>query len=112
MAGIGRALEGSAPVSRLHQLQSFDPAGFPVPTGREEDWRLTPLTDTARCSPSGPVPQSEHVHAGLSAQEWPHTARRASSMMSARVRGSTAPCAWSTVSCMVSSSRFGGGNGI
>jgi Fe-S cluster assembly protein SufD len=43
MAGIGRAPEGSAPVSRLHQLQSFDPAEFPVPTGREEDWRFTPL---------------------------------------------------------------------
>jgi hypothetical protein len=28
-------------------------------------------------------------------------------MMSARARG-TAPCAWSTVSCMVSSFRFGG----
>jgi hypothetical protein len=35
MAGIGRAPEGSAPVSRLHQLQSFDPADFPVPTGRQ-----------------------------------------------------------------------------
>jgi Fe-S cluster assembly protein SufD len=43
MAGIGRAPESSAPVSRLHQLQSFDPADFPVPTGREEDWRFTPL---------------------------------------------------------------------
>jgi hypothetical protein len=31
-------------------------------------------------------------------------------MMSARARG-TAPCAWSTVSCMVSSFRFGGGMG-
>lgn len=43
MAGIGRAPESSAPVSRLHQLQSFDPADFPVPTGREEEWRFTPL---------------------------------------------------------------------
>jgi Fe-S cluster assembly protein SufD len=43
MAGIGRAPGSSAPVSRLHQLQSFDPADFPVPTGREEDWRFTPL---------------------------------------------------------------------
>jgi hypothetical protein len=109
MAGIGRAPEGAAPVSRLHQLQSFDPADFPVPTGREEDWRLTPLTDTARCSPSGPVPQSEPVHAGLSAQEWPHGP--ASVLDAGRVQG-TALCAWSTVSCMVSSSRFGGGNGI
>ncbi len=43
MAGIGRAPESAAPVSRLHQLQSFDLADFPVPTGREEDWRFTPL---------------------------------------------------------------------
>jgi Fe-S cluster assembly protein SufD len=43
MAGIGRAPEGSAPVSRLHELQSFDLADFPVPTGREEEWRFTPL---------------------------------------------------------------------
>jgi Fe-S cluster assembly protein SufD len=33
----------TAPVSRLHERQSFDPADFPVPTGREEDWRFTPL---------------------------------------------------------------------
>jgi Fe-S cluster assembly protein SufD len=43
MAGIGRAPEGSAPVSRLHELQSFDLADFPVPAGREEEWRFTPL---------------------------------------------------------------------
>ena len=43
MAGIGRAPEGSAPVSRLHAMQSFDLADFPVPTGREEEWRFTPL---------------------------------------------------------------------
>jgi hypothetical protein len=43
MAGTGRAPQGPAPASRLHQLHSFDPAGFPVPTGREEDWRFTPL---------------------------------------------------------------------
>jgi Fe-S cluster assembly protein SufD len=43
MAGIGGALENSAPVSRLHELRSFDLADFPVPTGREEDWRFTPL---------------------------------------------------------------------
>jgi Fe-S cluster assembly protein SufD len=40
------ALQGAvetAPVSRLHGKQSFDPADFPVPTGREEEWRFTPL---------------------------------------------------------------------
>lgn len=56
------------------------------------------------------MPENEHAHAGLSAQQWPPAARCASSMMSAKVRG-TAPCAWSRVSYMVSSFRFGGGMG-
>jgi Fe-S cluster assembly protein SufD len=43
MAGTNRAPEGTAPVSRLHERQSFDLADFPVPTGREEEWRFTPL---------------------------------------------------------------------
>ena len=43
MAGIQGALEATAPASRLHEHQSFDPADFPVPTGREEEWRFTPL---------------------------------------------------------------------
>ncbi len=30
-------------LSRLHAQQSFDPADFAVPTGREEEWRFTPL---------------------------------------------------------------------
>jgi len=42
MAGLQGAVE-TAPVSRLHERQSFDPADFPVPGGREEDWRFTPL---------------------------------------------------------------------
>jgi Fe-S cluster assembly protein SufD len=33
----------TAAVSRLHEQQSYDPADFPVPGGREEDWRFTPL---------------------------------------------------------------------
>jgi Fe-S cluster assembly protein SufD len=42
MSGLQGAVE-TAPVSRLHEQQSFDPADFPVPTGREEEWRFTPL---------------------------------------------------------------------
>jgi hypothetical protein len=38
----GAAESGGVPVSRLHERQSFDPADFPVPTGREEEWRFTP----------------------------------------------------------------------
>jgi Fe-S cluster assembly protein SufD len=40
------ALQGAvetAPVSRLHEKQSYDLADFPVPGGREEEWRFTPL---------------------------------------------------------------------
>ena len=43
MAGLQGAIESGAPVSRLHELQSFDLADFPVPSGREEEWRFTPL---------------------------------------------------------------------
>jgi Fe-S cluster assembly protein SufD len=42
MSQLGGAVE-TAPVSRLHELQSYDPADFPVPSGREEGWRFTPL---------------------------------------------------------------------
>ncbi len=41
-AGLQGAIE-SAPVTRLHERQSYDPADFPVPAGREEEWRFTPL---------------------------------------------------------------------
>jgi Fe-S cluster assembly protein SufD len=42
MSGLQGAVE-TAPVSRLHEKQSFDPADFEVPSGREEEWRFTPL---------------------------------------------------------------------
>ena len=41
-AGLAGAVE-TAPVTRLHERQSYDPADFPVPQGREEEWRFTPL---------------------------------------------------------------------
>jgi Fe-S cluster assembly protein SufD len=34
---------GAAPLSTLHEHTSYDVADFPVPTGREEAWRFTPL---------------------------------------------------------------------
>jgi Fe-S cluster assembly protein SufD len=43
MAALQGAVESTAPVSRLHEHQSFSPDDFPVPTGREEEWRFTPL---------------------------------------------------------------------
>ena len=48
MAGLQGAVE-TAPVSRLHERQSFEPADFPVPTGREEEWRFTPLRRLRGC---------------------------------------------------------------
>jgi Fe-S cluster assembly protein SufD len=41
-AGLQGAIE-SAPLSRLHEHRSYDPAEFGVPNGREEEWRFTPL---------------------------------------------------------------------
>ncbi len=41
-AGLSGAIE-TASVTRLHERQSYDPADFPVPDGREEEWRFTPL---------------------------------------------------------------------
>jgi len=43
MTALRGAVESAAPVSRLHEHQSFSLDDFPVPTGREEEWRFTPL---------------------------------------------------------------------
>lgn len=43
MSSLSGAVESGSPVSKLHALASFDPADFPVPAGREEEWRFTPL---------------------------------------------------------------------
>jgi Fe-S cluster assembly protein SufD len=59
MAGIGRAPENSAPVSRLHEMQSFDLADFPVPTGREEEWRFTPLRQLRGLQGDSPLPEAK-----------------------------------------------------
>jgi Fe-S cluster assembly protein SufD len=42
MSALRGAVE-TAPVSGLHAFGSRDPEDFGVPTGREEDWRFTPL---------------------------------------------------------------------
>jgi Fe-S cluster assembly protein SufD len=42
MSVLSGAVE-TAPVSDLHAVGSTDPADFPVPGGREEEWRFTPL---------------------------------------------------------------------
>ena len=48
MSALSGAVE-TAPVSVLHALGSTDPADFPVPGGREEEWRFTPLRRLAAC---------------------------------------------------------------
>src|ERR1700719_2524911 len=56
-AGLQGAVE-SAPVSRLHEGRSLDPADFAVPTGREEEWRVPPLRRLGGLhadSPPGPA---------------------------------------------------------
>jgi len=42
MSALGGAVE-TAPVSSLHGFGSVNPGDFAVPTGREEEWRFTPL---------------------------------------------------------------------
>ena len=89
----GNRRKGSAP-RRRSLLSSLDPCPA----------RLSSLDP---CPASLAIQTSQTPGGRASA---PLAARRASSMMLARVRG-TAPYAWSTVSCMVSSFRFGGGMG-
>ncbi len=42
MAPVSGAVE-TAPVASVHSFGSENPADFPVPGGREEEWRFTPL---------------------------------------------------------------------
>jgi Fe-S cluster assembly protein SufD len=42
MSSLSGAVE-TAPVTSLHALRSAEPDDFAVPTGREEQWRFTPL---------------------------------------------------------------------
>jgi Fe-S cluster assembly protein SufD len=52
-SGLAAAVETAA-VSRLHERQSYDPADFPVPGGREEEWRFTPLRRLRGLHTDGP----------------------------------------------------------
>jgi hypothetical protein len=49
MPALQGAVESTAPVSRLHAHRSQ----FPVPTGREEEWRFTPVHSSAKGITSG-----------------------------------------------------------
>ncbi|MGH3253392.1 MAG: Fe-S cluster assembly protein SufD [Trebonia sp.] len=54
MSALSGAIE-TAPVSDLHALGSADPADFPVPAGREEEWRFTPLNRLRKLHADAPL---------------------------------------------------------
>jgi Fe-S cluster assembly protein SufD len=73
MGSLQGAVEAAAPVSRLHSFQSLDPADFPVPAGREEEWRFTPLRrlrglHTDQVAPGGKVAVEASAHPGVTAE--------------------------------------------
>jgi Fe-S cluster assembly protein SufD len=55
-AALQSAVESDTPVSRLHEHASYDPADFEVPTGREEEWRFTPLRRLRGLHGADPLP--------------------------------------------------------
>jgi len=57
-AGLQGAIE-SAPVTRLHEHRSYDPADFAVPSGREEEWRFTPLRRLRGLHGDAPLPPAK-----------------------------------------------------
>ena len=59
MAGLQGAVESAAPVSRLHEHRSADLADFPVPSGREEEWRFTPLRRLRGLQGDAPLAQGK-----------------------------------------------------
>jgi Fe-S cluster assembly protein SufD len=60
--------ERNRPDARVRGVRSFDPADFPVPTGREEEWRFTPLSRLAGLTDPSTHPVAlgpEHVVGSL-----------------------------------------------
>ena len=64
MTALQGAVESAAPVSRLHEHQSFALDDFPVPSGREEEWRFTPLRKLRGLPPVGDPTRSPRMAAG------------------------------------------------
>ena len=62
MSALQGAVESTVPVSRLHAHRSE----FPVPTGREEDWRFTPLRRLRGLHAAQPLSVGK-VHVGIDA---------------------------------------------
>jgi Fe-S cluster assembly protein SufD len=57
MSVLSGAVE-TAPVSSLHSVGSANPDDFAVPTGREEEWRFTPLNRLRRLHADAPLGSS------------------------------------------------------
>jgi Fe-S cluster assembly protein SufD len=57
MSVLSSAVE-TAPVSSLHSTGSADPDDFAVPTGREEEWRFTPLNKLRKLHADAPLGSS------------------------------------------------------
>ena len=55
MGSLQGAVESTAPVSRLHEHRSE----YPVPTGREEEWRFTPLRRLRGLHGAQPLPSGK-----------------------------------------------------
>ncbi len=51
---VAGAVETARVASHLHEVPSYDPGDFPVPTGREESWRFTPLKRLGGILEAGP----------------------------------------------------------
>jgi len=62
MSALQGAVDSTAPVSRLHSRR----AEFPVPTGREEEWRFTPLRRLRGLHADSAVPTGK-IHVGVDA---------------------------------------------
>ncbi|HXT88733.1 MAG TPA: Fe-S cluster assembly protein SufD [Trebonia sp.] len=54
MSNLASAVE-TAPVSSLHSFGSVNPDDFAVPTGREEEWRFTPLNKLRKLHADAPL---------------------------------------------------------
>lgn len=52
---VGGHSHGEAPQDRAERPTSFNPEDFPLPTGREEDWRFTPVRRLTGILQSGPT---------------------------------------------------------
>ncbi len=63
---LGQDTIVSAPQgSRAERIRSFDPADFPIPQGREEDWRFTPVDRLQPLFAAGPPQGSSELRTEL-----------------------------------------------